>query len=83
MVIEHRSGARRPGITGGNSVLREDRLGRREVEAYTASLLLAALWWAAGPALPVRAATRTVSVCDEGHLRSAISGAAMGYPAHT
>ena len=44
----------------------------------TASLLLAALWWAAGPVLPVRAATRTVSICDESHLRSAISGAAAG-----
>ena len=53
------------------------------MEAYTVPLLLAALWWAAGPARPVRAATRTVSVCDESHLRSAISGAATGDTAHT
>jgi FG-GAP-like repeat len=42
------------------------------------AMLLGALGWAAAPALPVHAASRTVSVCDESHLRSAISAAAPG-----
>ena len=46
--------------------------------AIACSLLLAALWWVASLPLPVRAATDTVSTCDEGTLRNVINSAASG-----
>src|SRR5262249_30481711 len=47
--------------------------------ALAITVLLATLWWAGGPVLPVRAANIvTVSSCDQTGLMSAISSAGSG-----